>query len=318
MVRIGGIVVVLAVVQVLLAWLLLDVFHANQPHEVPVALIGSGPPVAGMVAALEQDGTFEVTRAKSGQAARKLIGEREVYGAYAPLAGAGRVLVAGAASPDVADLLRTTARGIDAKRDVKTIPSDIRPLPAADRAGLSGFVLTIVAALIGVLAGWGLEAAAPSVRRGWKKTLLRIGVLALLSLGTGALLALVATQLDLYEGHFPEVGGALALATFGAATVSAFLTSLTGVIVGGVLGLGVFVAVSAVATSGGASAPELLPELWTTIGSGLPGQSSVELIRNLVYFNNEAIEMPLAILGAYALGGALLMVVLSPFRRLPS
>ena len=316
MVRIGVVVVVLAVVQVLLAWLLLDVFHANEPHDVPVALIGEGPAVGAVKATLERDGAFEVTRAKSGRGARKLIGEREVYGAYAPLAGAGRILVAGAASPDVADLLRTTARGIDAKRGVKTIPSDIRPLPAADRAGLSQYVLTIVAALIGVLAGWALEVLAPSVRRGWKKTLLRVGVLALLSLGTGALLALVATELDLYAGHFLEVGGAIALATFGAATVSALLTSLTGAIVGAVLGLVVFVALSAVATSGGSSAPELLPELWTTIGSGLPGQSSVALLRNLVYFDAEAIELPIAILGAYALAGALLMVVLSPFRRL--
>jgi hypothetical protein len=225
--------------------------------------------------------------------------------------------VAGAASPDVADLLRTTVRGIDAKRGVKTIPSDIRPLPAADRAGLSAYLLTIVAALIGVLAGWGLEVLAPSVRRGLKSTLLRIGVLALLALGTGALLTLVATELDLYAGHFLEVGGALALATFGAATLCAFLTSLTGAIAGAALGLLVFVALSAVVTSGGASAPELLPELWTTIGSGLPGQSSVELVRNLAYFHSEAIELPLAILGAYALGGVLLMLVLSPFRRLP-
>ena len=101
MVRVGGVVVVLAIVSVLLTWLLLDVFNAPEPHGVPVALVGEGPPVAGIVGKLERDGVFDVKRAKSGAAARKLIAEREVYGAYAPRAGSGRLLVAGAASPAV-------------------------------------------------------------------------------------------------------------------------------------------------------------------------------------------------------------------------
>jgi len=315
MVRVAGVVVVLAIVQALLAWLLLDVFHAPEPHGVPVALVGQGPAVAGIVGSLEKAG-FEVKRVKRGGAARKLIAEREVYGAYAPRAGAGRLLVAGAASPAVADLLRTTARQIDAKRSVKTVPTDIRPLPAEDRGGISPYWLTFVAALVGVLAGWLLELLVPSVRRGPKLALVRVAVLLVYSLGAGALMALVATQLDIYPDAFLEVGGALALVTLGAATVSAFATSALGAVVGAVVGLLVFPVLGVLVTSGGLSAPELLPELWTTIGSGLPGQSGIELIRNLVYFGDEAIKMPLVVLGAYALGGIVLMLALSPFRRL--
>jgi hypothetical protein len=182
---------------------------------------------------------------------------------------------------------------------------------------LSPYWLTFVAALAGVLAGWLLELIAPSVRRGPKLALVRVAVLLVYSLGAGALMALVATQLDVYPDDFLEVGGALALVTLGAATVSAFAASLLGAVVGAVVGLLVFPVLGVLVTSGGLSAPELLPELWTTIGSGLPGQSSVELVRNLAYFHSEAIELPLAILGAYALGGVLLMLALSPFRRLP-
>jgi hypothetical protein len=316
MVRVGGVVVVLAIVQALLAWLLLDVFHAPEPHRVPVALVGEGPPVAGVVGQLEKGGVFEVKRAKSGGAARKLIAERKVYGAYAPRAGAGRLLVAGAASPAVADLLRSTARQIDAKRGVKTVPTDIRPLPAKDRAGVSPYWLAFVAALVGVLAGWLLELLVPSVRRGPKLALVRVAVLLVYSLGAGALMALVATQLDIYPDCFLQVGGALALVTLGAATVSAFATTLLGVVAGAVVGLLVFPVLGVLVTSGGLSAPELLPDLWTKIGSGLPGQSGIELIRNLVYFDHEAITTPLIVLGAYALGGIVLMLALSPFRRL--
>jgi hypothetical protein len=316
MVKVGGVVVVLAIVAGLLAWLLLDVYHAPEPRGVPVVLVGEGPPVAGIVGALEQDDVFEVTRAKSGAAARKLIAEREVYGAYAPRANAGRLLVAGAASPAVADLLRTSARAIDAKRGVKTVPTDIRPLPAADRSGLSPFWLAFVAGVVGALAGWLLELLAPSVRRGPKLALVRILALLVFSLVAGALMTLAATQLDLYPDDFAVVAGVLALATFGAATVSAFATSLLGGVAGAVVGLLVFGVLGVIVTSGGASAPELIPETWATIGSGLPGQSVVALIRNLVYFDNEAIELPLAVLGAYALGGVVLMMALSPFRRL--
>ncbi len=316
MVKVGGVVVVLAIVSVLLTWVLLDVFHAPEPHGVPIALVGEGPPVAGIVGALEKDGVFEVKRAKSGAEARKLIAEREVYGAYAPRAGSGRLLVAGAASPAVADLLRTSARAIDAKRDVKTVPTDIRPLPKEDRAGISGYWLAFVAALGGVLAGWLLELLVPSVRRGPKLALVRVAVLLVFSLGAGALMSLVATQVDIYPDDFLKVAGALALATFGAATVSAFATSALGAVAGAIVGLLVFPVLGVLVTSGGLSAPELLPELWTTVGSGLPGQSAVALVRNLVYFDGEAISTPLIVLGAYALGGVVLMMALSPFRRL--
>jgi hypothetical protein len=315
MVKVGGIVVVLAIVQAVLAWVLLDAFHAASPHGVPVALVGEGPPVAGIVGRLEKDGVFEVKRAKSGAAARKLISEREVYGAYAPRAGAGRLLVAGAASPAAADLLRSTARSIDAKRGVKTVPTDIRPLPKEDRAGISGYWLAFLAALAGVLAGWLLELVAPSVRRGPKLALVRVAVLLVFSLVAGAVAALVAAQLDVYPDDFLEVAGVLALVTLGAATVSAFVTSALGRVVGAVVGLLVFPVLGVIVTSGGLSAPELLPELWTTIGSVLPGQAAVEAIRNLVYFDREAITTPLIVLGAYAVGGIVLMVALSPFRR---
>jgi hypothetical protein len=316
MVKVAGIVVVLAAVQVALALILLDIFHSPAPRDVPIAIVGEGRPVAGLKGALEKDGVFKVTRAKNGRAARKLIREREVYGAYAPLASAGRVLVAGAASPAIAGLLRTTARSLDRARDVRTVPSDIKPLPVADRAGVSGYFLSLVAAIVGVLAGWSLELKVPSVRRGPKLTLVRIGLLALLALGTGALLSFVATLFDLFPGHFLEVGGALALATFGAAAVCAFLTSVLGATVGVIAGLLVFVVLGLLATSGGTSAPEFVPAPWEAIGSGLPGRSSVELVRDLVYFNGKAITLPLIVLGAYALGGVVLMAALSPFRRL--
>lgn len=315
-VRVGGVVVGMAAVAGLLAWLLIGLFAAPKLVEAPVAVVGSGPQVSAIAQRLDARSTLDVTRVRSGAAARALIEEREIYGAYAPLSGSGRVVTANAASVPMARELRATFREVDNERGVKTLVSEAKPLPSEDADGLTGYLLALVALVVAVLGGWLLELLAPSVRRGWKSVLGRIGVLALLSLVVGAVLAGVATLIGALDEHVLAVGGVLALTAFGAAAVTTFLTSLIGRVLGLVVGLAVFVVLGAVATSGGSSAPQLLPERWQQIGSVLSPRSSVELVRNIVYFDGEAIRTPQIVLGAYALGGLVLMLVLSPFRRL--
>lgn len=316
LVKVGGVVAGMAAVAGLLAWLLIALFAAPKLVEAPIAVVGSGERVTAIAQRLDARDTLDVTRVPSGAAARRLIEQREVYGAYAPLSGSGRVITANAASVPMARELRATFRAVDAQRGAKTIVSEAKPLPADDAAGLAGFLVVLVALVVAVLGAWLLELLEPSIRRGFKSVLIRIGALALLSLAVGAVLAGVATQLGAFEGDFLEVGGALALTALGAAAVTVFLTSLIGRILGLVAGLAVFVVVGAVATSGGFSAPELLPELWRQFGSVLSPRSSIELVRNIAYFDGDETMTPLLILGAYAVGGLVLMLALSPFRRL--
>ncbi|HEY1538311.1 MAG TPA: hypothetical protein VGF63_02855 [Solirubrobacteraceae bacterium] len=315
MVKVGGIAAATAAVAALLGWLLLGVLHAPVAHDVPIAVIGSGAPVKHLAKALDDSPRFQVTVVADGAAARKLIADRKVYGAYAPKAKVGRVLTASAAGVPVVRLLRAAFAAIDAKRKVRTVVVDAKPLPAADGAGVAAYLATLVAVVIAVLAGWSLEVVAPSIRRGPLSVLGRIGVLAFISLATGAIIAALATQLGIYHGYYFEVAGALALTTFGMALVTAVLTSLGGAIFGLVAGLSIFILIGAVATSGGGSAPEYLTDTWRQIGSGLPARSSIDLVRNVVYFDHEAITTPLLVLGGYVVGGMVLMLGLSPFRR---
>lgn len=314
-VKVGGVVAGSVAVAGLLGWLLIGLFSEPRLVQSPVAVVGSGAKVKAIAKRLDARPTLAVTRVRSGAAARALIGEREVYGAYAPLVKQGRVITASAASVPVARKLRATFRAVDARRGARTVVSDSRPLPADDAAGIAGYLAILAALVAAVLGGWLLELLAPSIRRGVLAALARSGVLALLSLAIGAALAGIATQLGAFEGQFLEVAGAFALTAFGAATVTAFLTSLIGRILGLIAGLAVFVVLGAVATSGGSSAPELLPELWRQVGSVLSPRSSVELVRNVAYFDGDAITTPLLILGGYAAGGLALMLALSPFRR---
>lgn len=316
--RVGGIVVLVAAAAALLGWLLVSLGHAPEAHEIPVAVVGKGAAVTRVAKALDADPAFAATRVPDGAAARRLIAEREVYGAYAPLKKRGRLITASAASVAVARVMRATFTKLDARRGVRTIVTDARSLPESDRAGSTAYIVTLVAAMIAVLGAWWLEFWAPSIRRGPLATLVRIGVLVVLSMGVGAILAAIATQLGIYEGDFFEVAGALALATLGTALVTAFLTSIAGVALGIVVGLAVFLVVGVLATSGGGGGPEFLPDLWRQIGSGLPARSSIVLVQNLVYFDHEAITTPLFVLAAYVVGGGALMLAVSPFRRVSS
>lgn len=313
--KVGGIVAVMAAVAALLGWLLLGIFHAPMPHDVPVAVIGKGAAVKQLAKTLDATPTFAVRVAASGAAARKLIQERKIYGAYAPKAKVGRVLTASAAGVPVTGLLQAAFTGIDAKRKVGTVVVDAKPLPAADSAGVSAYFATLVAVVIAVLSAWWFEVVAPSIRRGPLAALGRIAMLALISLITGAILAELASALGIYHGYFLEVGGAFALTTFGMALVTAVLTSLGGGIFGLVASLSIFILFGVLATSGGGSAPEFLTDTWRQIGSGLPARSSIDLVRNVVYFDHEAITTPLLVLGGYVVGGIVLMLALSPFRR---
>src|SRR5919107_4245809 len=90
------IVLALLVLQAALVLLFVVPARSPEPHGLPVGVVGPA-------AALHGDG-LDVRTYADAAAARAAIREREVYGALVP--AEGRVLVASAASPAVAQMLR--------------------------------------------------------------------------------------------------------------------------------------------------------------------------------------------------------------------
>lgn len=312
--KLGAIVALMAAVAALAAWLLLGVLRAPMPHDVPIAIVGKGAAVTQVAKVLDAEARFAVTRVADGATARRLIAERKVYGAFALKAKVGRVLTASAASVPVAGLLTAAFTRIDVHHKLPTVVTDAKPLPAQDAAGAASYLLTLIVIAVAVFAAWGLEVVAPGIRRGPLAALARIGALAFVSLATGAILAAVATQFGVYHGYFWEAGGTFALATFAIALVTAFLTSAGGAIFGLLASLAIFVLAGVLATPGGSS-PQFLTDVWRQIASGLPARSTIDLVRNIVYFDHEAITTPLLVLGGYVVGGIVLIMGLSPLRR---
>ncbi len=309
------IVVGLVVVQVLLGALLLGLFHSPKPHELPVAIVGQGPLAEGLTKQLDAAPELAVQRVDTGKDARALIDRREIYGAYAPRAKSSTVLVASAASPAVAGALPQVFAPIDQQRKTQPKVVDAKPLPADDSGGASGYFLALIAIIGAVLVGWVIELLVPAIRRGWLPTLTRLATLAVFSVLSGLVMALFAKSLGAFEDHLLEVSVALALTVFGVSAVQSAATNVLGGTLGLIFGLAVFIVFGVLATSGGASAPEFLPDAWNAIGGALPPRSTMELIKNQAYFGGEATDTPLLVLAIYCALGSVCMLAFSFIPR---
>jgi hypothetical protein len=310
-----SIVVGLVVSQVLLAVLMLGLFHSPKPHELPVAIVGQGPLVEGLVKQLDATPEIKAQQANSGADARALIDKRKIYGAYAPRAKTSTVLVASAASPVIAGVLPQVFGPIDKQRKTQSSVVDTKPLPPDDSGGASGYFLALIAIIGAVLIGWMLELLVPSIRRGALPTLIRLATLAVFAILSGLALALYAKSLGAFEDNVLDVTIALALTIFGVSTVQSGYTSVLGGTFGLAFGLLVFILLGVLATSGGASAPEFLPDFWKTIGGLLPPRATMEVIKDQAYFKGEGIDTPMLVLYIYVAMGAVSMVAFSFIPR---
>jgi hypothetical protein len=300
----------------LLSMCVLNVYHSPQPHNLPVAVVGNGPVVEGLAKKLDATPQLAVRLVANGPQARTLIEQRKIYGAYAPLKKTAVVLVASAASQPIAGVIPQIFAPVSQQLGVTPVVKDVAPLPNADSAGASSYFLTLVALIFAALAGWFFEGKLPSIRRGWKETLARIGVIAVLAVLAGLVMAAYADYLGIFKGHMLDTALALALTTFAVTTVASTYTSVLGGPAGLTLGLAVFVLIGVLVASGESSAPQFLPAAWREIGGLLPPRSTVELIKNDAYFGGRATTTPLIVLGTYSGLGILTMLLLSPFRRL--
>lgn len=85
------------------------------------------------------------------------------------------------------------------------------------------------------------------------------------------------------------------------------------------IGLLVFIVVGD-PSSGGATAPQLLPEPWRAVSQGLPPGAAVTAMCDAVYFHGYGATRALLVLGSYAVLGGILAIMANRIRlpELPS
>jgi hypothetical protein len=79
------------------------------------------------------------------------------------------------------------------------------------------------------------------------------------------------------------------------------------------VGLLVFIVVGD-PSSGGATAPQLLPDPWRAISQALPPGAATTAMRDVVYFHGYGATRALIVLGSYAVLGAILAIIADRIR----
>ena len=308
------IVIALLALQAALVLLFVVPGRAPEPHGLPVGVVGPAP-------ALPAD-QFDVHRYPDAAAARTAIREREVYGAVVP--AEGRVLVASAASPVVAQALReqlaaggggaagdgSDASGGDAARGGAEASSgaggasglhveDVVPIASGDPRGvaLSSLFLPLMIAVfpLALLLG----------RMRLRRPALLGAVLGFSALSGLALTALLRSM-DALPGPYLAVSAVAALIVAAVGLTAAGLFRMVGP-----AGLGIAALLFVVLGnpgSGNASAPELLPGFWRVAGQLLPPGAGGQALRDVAYFDGHALLAPALVLAAWALLGAALIL----------
>ena len=274
-------------------------FHAPHPRGVDVGVVGGPAQTARLQGALDAGapGAFDVERFDTRASAQAALLDTGVSAVLLPGAGSDRILVAGALGMAPAETAVGALRRVAVAAHARTGVEDLRPLPAADRRGLSP-LFTVVGTLIpslvfGVLLAV-LGRALPARAR-WTAVFA-------FAIGAGLLAALnVGVIVGALEHHFlalAAVTGLLALAVGAAAYGLARL--------GGPPGIATAVLVLllvGLSSSGGAVTHDFEPGFYGAVSQWLPPGAALTAVRNVAYFDSAAITEPLLVLGAWATAG---------------
>jgi hypothetical protein len=285
-------VAVLLVAQAALAFLMVYPSYKPTPHAVPVGFVGSSPADNAFYGS-----AFAIHTYPSAAAARDAMKHREIYGALVAESGRQRLLIATAASPIVAQMLKETVSPYQTSLPVR----DIAPLSSNDPRGATINALVLPLISISLIAAVALGA----LRLPRRRLLTTLGVFSLLG-GLGVM-SVVGLGLSALPGSFFALAGVMALTILAISVCTAGLQAVLGK-AGVPLAALVFLFIGSPA-SGNGSAPQLLPNFWRQIGQYLPLGANGSSLRNTSYFDGNAVSKPLLVLSVYVLLGAALVVV---------
>lgn len=302
-----GLAVLVGVLVTVFAWPAAE----SRPRDVPIALVAApedSAQVKQQIAAA-MPGAFDVEPAPHVQAARELIQDRDVYGAIVlGPSSPPRVLTASAASPAVAQLLHAIADQMtqQATGAPAAQVEDVVPLPDDDPHG-AGFTAAALPMVIGgMVVGIAMSFLVAGMRR-------RAGGALLAAAAVGLVATLVVQPwLGSLGGNYWANSSVIALTI---AAISMTLIGLNALIGPPGIGLGALIMfLLGNSLSGVASAPDMLPTGWGTLGQLLPPGAGGTLLRSVSFFDGAAAGRPVLVLTCWLAGG-LLLAALSPRIR---
>ncbi|GAA4119871.1 DUF3533 domain-containing protein [Nocardioides fonticola] len=314
---IAGALVAVVVLQLLFAFSYIAAFHDPSPHGVPLAVAAPTEEAAAQVAqGLEREGGDAVTTTVVADESAATARVRDREAAAALVVGpkkTDRLYIASAAGVSQAQAIEARIRDAESRQGRTLKVADLAPLPSADSRGTTPFYLVLVMAFGGYLGVTVLSLlASPQASRG-RRALQRLGAMAAYAVISGVAVTLLArAAFGLVEGHVLAVAAATSLVGYATASVAITLQAVFGT-----AGTGLVILLFVVLgnpSSGGAVPYDFLPGWLGALGPFLVNGAGVDLVRNLVYFDGNALARPLAVLAVWALAGSIGAVSVSAAR----
>ncbi|MEV6674817.1 ABC transporter permease [Streptomyces sp. NPDC051162] len=288
----------------------LAAFHAPEPHDLPVAAVGTSQEAHRLQGALDSGlpGGFDVRPYVDESAARDAIAHRRVYAAYLPgyLPGGGhgdpRLLYAGANGASVTGTLTGAFGHVAGAGGHRLAQEDVLPASSGDTRGLSIFYAAFGLVLAGYLFGIMTYQAAPALRF-WQ----RMASLALFGVLGGIVITLIAGSAGFgaLPGSFVGIAGTIALMAMAAGGATMVFIRWTGPAGAGLAS--VVLLTLGNSTSGGVMPAAYLPAWLHPLSGVLPVGAGVRALQGLAYFHHDGLARGIATLAAWIIVCAALL-----------
>ncbi|MCT4354854.1 hypothetical protein M5362_17120 [Streptomyces sp. Je 1-79] len=281
----------------------LGAFHAPQPHDLRVDVVGSGASAQVLAQTLHDKGSgaLDVRTVPDRDTAVSALRDQSSFGAYLPGAHP-ELLVASASSDTSAMAVEKVFTKVAAAQDAPLKVTDVAPVSDGDPTGQGVFFL-LVALSIGSYASVAVIGGAGAV--------LPLRVRALLATGMSLVVSLVGTVFAGPMFHLVDhgLGGVWAMSWLYSAGIlligvglHTFLRRWT------TLGVMVLFVMLNFTSSGGIYRPELQPGFFGTLHAFWNGAGFVEGVRGHVYFDGHALGGHLLVLALWFLAGVAVTV----------
>ncbi|MEU1077190.1 MULTISPECIES: DUF3533 domain-containing protein [unclassified Streptomyces] len=293
-------------------------FHNPRPKDVRFGVVAPAEVSETTVGRLNAlpGGALDARAVEDAAAATRKLRDRDLDGALIvdPRSTTDTLLVAGGGGASLSQAVELVVTSVEKAehRTVKVV--DVAPADRQDARGLSSFYL-----VVGWCVGGYLCAAILAISHGARpanlqRAVIRLAALAVYSIAAGLLGALIiGPVLGALPGSYPGLAGLGALVVFAVGATTLAFQGLAGII-----GIGLAILVVVVLgnpSAGGAYPYPLLPPFWKAIGPALPPGAGTWAARSIAYFRGNAVTGPLLVLSAWAVGGAVVTLVMAGVRR---
>ncbi|MFI5803410.1 hypothetical protein [Streptomyces sp. NPDC051561] len=280
----------------------LGAFHAPEPHNLRVDVVGSGPSAQVLAQTLHDKGAgaLDVSTVADRDQARSQLLNREIYGAYLPGAKP-ELIVATAGSDTTATVVEKVFTELAAQQGAPLKVTDVAPVSEGDPTG-QGLFFLLVALSIGSYASVAVIGGAGAVLPLRIRALLAVGM----SLVVSAIGAVFAGPLF----HLVDQGlaGVWAMSWIYSAGIlligvglHTFLKRWT------TLGVMVLFVMLNFTSSGGIFRPELQSGFFAALHSFWNGAGFIEGARGHVYFDGAGVGRSVLVLALWFVAGVAVM-----------